>query len=66
MGVLPFTGTWMGWRIKQSGASWFNNGKCEVLQLGRNNPMCQCMLRANLLETSSVDQDLGVLERTAS
>ena len=36
--------------------------KCEVLQLGRNNPMHQHMLGANFLETSSADRDLGVLE----
>ncbi|KAK4825029.1 hypothetical protein QYF61_023033 [Mycteria americana] len=62
MSVLPFTGTWTGWRIKQRAISWFSKGKCEVLQLGRNNPMYQYMLRANLLETSSAGQDLGVLE----
>jgi len=39
----------------------FNKGKCRVLHLGRNNPMHQYGLRANLLQSSSVERDLGVL-----
>jgi len=39
----------------------FNKGKCRVLHLGRNKPMHQCRLRADLLESSSVERDLGVL-----
>jgi len=39
----------------------FNKGKCRVLHLGRNNPMHQYMLRADLLDSSSVERDLGVL-----
>jgi len=39
----------------------FNKGKCSVLHLGRNNPIHQYRLRADLLECSSVERDLGVL-----
>jgi len=39
----------------------FVKGKCRVLHLGRNNPMHQYRLGADLLETSSVQRALGVL-----
>jgi len=39
----------------------FNKAKFRVLHLGRNNPMHQYRLRADLLKSSSVERDQGVL-----
>ena len=39
----------------------FNESKCTVLHLGRNNHMHQYRLGADLLERSSAEKDLGVL-----
>jgi len=39
----------------------FNKGKCRVLHMGRNNPMHQYRLRADLLESRSAERDLSVL-----
>jgi len=39
----------------------FNKGRCRVLHLGRNKPMHQYRLGVDLLQSSSVERDLGVL-----
>jgi len=38
----------------------FNKSKCRVLHLGRNNPMHQYRLGADLLENSSAEREIWV------
>jgi len=39
----------------------YNKGKCRVLHVGRNYPMHQYRLGADMLESGSAERDLGVL-----
>ena len=39
----------------------FNKGKCSVLHLGRNSPIHQYRLGADLLQSSSAEKDLDIL-----
>ena len=39
----------------------FNSGMCRILHLGRNNLMLPYKLKADLLEKSSAEKDLGIL-----
>jgi len=49
-------GSWAKRNLKK-----FNKGKCRILHLRRNNPTHQYRIRADFLESSSVERDLGVL-----
>ena len=42
----------------------FHKGKCEVLQMGRNNPRHQYIRGTNQLESSFAEKDVGVLVDT--
>jgi len=55
---LLFRVTWL-----KTWAERFNKGKCRVLHLGRNNPMHQYRLGAELLESSPMERDLVVDDR---
>lgn len=61
MVLLSFRGTKTGWRNEQTGVSKLSNGKCQVLQPGKNNPMQQYMLVADWLESSFAEHDLGIV-----
>ena len=39
----------------------FSTAKCEVLHLGRRNPRHLCRLEGAVIESSSVEKDLGIL-----
>ena len=60
--MLPFKGTWTGWRIGQFID--FSKGKGKVLYLERNNPVHQCTLGACWQESSFAAKDLCVLVDT--
>ena len=42
----------------------FNKEKCQILHLGRNNPMHRYMLGATQLEISLAEKGLGILVDT--
>lgn len=59
--VLPFRGTWTGWRRgSERNLLKFNKRRRQALPLGRNNPMHQYMLGAGLQESSLAEKDQGV------
>ncbi|KAJ7427892.1 rna-directed dna polymerase from mobile element jockey-like [Willisornis vidua] len=39
----------------------FSEGKCQILHLGWNNPRCMDRLGNEMLESSAMEKDLGVL-----
>ncbi|KAJ7420144.1 hypothetical protein WISP_49893 [Willisornis vidua] len=59
--VQPFRRTSEGLERWAVNCLKFNKSKCMVLHLGKNYPMHQHRLGANLLESSSVEKDLWIL-----
>ena len=39
----------------------FNSNKCKILRVGEDNPAVLYYMDANELESSGVEQDLGVM-----
>lgn len=58
--VLSFRGTRPG-EMAHRNLKKFSTGKCQILYLGRNNPMHQKRLWAEWLESSFTEKDLQVL-----
>ncbi|KAJ7399412.1 rna-directed dna polymerase from mobile element jockey-like [Pitangus sulphuratus] len=58
--VQSFRRTLAGWRWAEKNCLKFSKGKCRVLHLGKN-PLHQCSLGSDLLESSALEKDLVVL-----
>lgn len=58
--VLLFRGTWAG-EMAHRNLNKCSTRKCQILHLGRNNPMHQKRLRPDWLERSFTEKDLRVL-----